>query len=200
MLVTRWQGWVVAMGVTLVTAGLVIGDLTDTAFRHWWSDHALTTDTVSGLLVLLITFLIVNQVVRLRQIKDRARAVAAQAAIVVGQAARSSRAVSAALDGSGDRDAASDEVRTYMMMLMVGAPVLIDARASRNFLEQAQHLGAEMARTALAMGRSPGPPASSRARLDDAVQQLRAASAPLLQQLSLEQRTAASGDEAGSSS
>ena len=80
--------------------------------------------------------------VRLRQIKDRARAVAAQAAILVNQAIRSTQAVSQALAGSGDRDAAGEEFRTYMMMLLVGAPVLIDAAVSQNFLEQAQTLGA----------------------------------------------------------
>jgi hypothetical protein len=48
--------------------------------------------------------------------------------------------VSQALAGSGDRDTASDEFRTYMIMLLVGAPVLIEATVSRNFLEQAQSL------------------------------------------------------------
>jgi hypothetical protein len=137
----------------------VILDLTDDGLRTWWAGHAMTTDTVSGLLVLLITVLVVDQVVRLRQIKDRARAVAAQAAIMVSQATRSSQAVSQALAGSGDRDAAGDELRTYMMMLLVGAPVLIGAKASRNFLEQAQSLGAEMAR-ALVAARTPGRPAT----------------------------------------
>ena len=53
----------------------------------------LTTDTVAGLLVLLITVLVADQVIRLRQIKDRVRAVAAQAAILVNQAIRSAQAV-----------------------------------------------------------------------------------------------------------
>src|SRR5579862_9416179 len=97
---------------------------------------------------------------------------------MMGQAARSSRAVSAALDGSGDRGSATDEVRTYMVMLLVGAPVLIDATMSREFLEQAQHLGAEMLR-ALG-GKAPGPAGPSSARLNDAYQRLRTAAAPLL--------------------
>ena len=33
-----------------------------------------------------------------------------------------------------------------MMMLLVAAPVLIDAKVSRDFLEQAQVLGGELAR------------------------------------------------------
>ncbi len=80
-MLTRWQGGLAATVVTLVTAGLVILDLADTGVRAWGASHAITTDTVAGLLVLLITVLVVDQVVRLRQINDRSRAVAAQAAI-----------------------------------------------------------------------------------------------------------------------
>jgi hypothetical protein len=193
---SRWQGWLVAVAVTLVTAVLVILDLTDAGFRRWWDEHALTTDTVAGLLVLLVTILVVDQVVRLRQVGDRARAVAAQAAIMGAQAARAVKAVSAALDGSGDRGAASDEVRNYMIMLLVGAPVLIEARASRSFLEEAQRLGGELAQTLAAMARTPGASAVSGARLNEAVRRLRAASAPLLQRLTPDERTAADGNAA----
>jgi hypothetical protein len=154
---TRWQDWVAAAAVTVVAAGLVIADILDTGFRHWWAAHALTTSTVTGLLVLLITFEVADQVVRMRQRRDRSRAVAAQAAILLAQAARTSHAVSAALDGSGERDAASDELRTYMMMLLVGAPVLIDDRLSRRFLEQAQHLAAELGRSEFRPGLRAGP-------------------------------------------
>ncbi len=191
---TRWQDWFAAVFVTLVVVALVIGDLTDAALRHWWVGHALTTDTVAGLLVLLVTVLVADQVVRRRQIRARARAVGAQAAIMMGQAARSSGAVSAALDGSGDRGAASDEVRTYLIMLMVGAPVLIEARVSRNFLEQAQRLGGEMTSMLMALAKASGAPAGSGPRLDAAVGQLRAASAPLLQQLNLDELIAAGAD------
>ena len=137
-MITREQGGVAAIVVTLVTWGLVVLDITDAGMRRWWAGHALTTDTVSGLLVLMITLLVVDQVVRYRQLSDRARAVGAQAVIVVGQAQRASRVITQAVSGSGDRDAASDEFRTYMMMLLVAAPVLIDAKVSRAFLEQAQ--------------------------------------------------------------
>ena len=172
---SRWQGGVAALVVTLVTGALVILEVTDVGLRRWWAFHALTTDTVAGLLVLLITVLVVDQVVRLRQINGRARAVAAQAAIMVNQAIRSAQAVSQALAGSGDRDAAGDEFRTYMMMLLVSAPVLIDATVSRNFLEQAQALGGEMARALAATRRTPGQAGYPPARLDDAVQRLRTA-------------------------
>ena len=151
-MLSRWQGGIAALIVTLLTCALVIGDITDGAMRRWWTGYALITDTVSGLLVLLITLLVVDQVVRLRQINDRARAVAAQAAIIMAQAVRASRSVTkGAAKGAdeGDRDAAADELRTYMMMLMIGTPVLIDAKASRNFLEQAQSVAGLMA---LALG------------------------------------------------
>jgi hypothetical protein len=118
-----------------------------------------------GLLVLLITVLVVDQVVSIRQLNDRARAIAAQAAIVVTQARRTAQAVSQAVnphDGQGDRDAAVDEFRTYMMMLLVAAPVLIDAKVSRDFLEQAQVLGAELAK-ALAETAKPADGAARRA-------------------------------------
>ncbi len=196
-MLSRWQGGSAALVVTLVTGALVIAELVDDRMRRWWAGHALTTDTVAGLLVLLITVLVVDQVVSRRQFNDRARAVGAQAAIILAQAVRASREVSQAVAqglGPGDRDAASDEFRTYMVMLLVGAPVLIDATVSRNFLEQAQALGGEMARALTATARAPGPQALPGARLEDAVQRLRAASAPLLQVLSPEIRSAVQGE------
>lgn len=194
-MLTGWRGWLAAVLVTLATIVLVSLDVAETRLRRWWLGHALTTDTVAGLLVLLITVLVANQVIRRRQLSDRSRAVAAQAAIMMAQAARSSRAVSSVLDGSGDREAASDEVRTYMIMLLVGAPVLIEARVSRDFLEQAQHLGGEMTRMLVATPGAAAPGPAPADRLDDAVGRLRAASAPLLRMLNPEERVAAAGQE-----
>jgi hypothetical protein len=190
----RWQGWLGALVVTLVVTGLVIADLSDARLRLWWDGHALTTDTVSGVLVLLVTLLVVDQLVRRQQVRLRSRAVAAQAAIVVGQASRSAKAVQAAMDGSGERDAATDEVRTYMLMLLVSAPVLIDAPVSRNFLEQAQYLGGELFRVLTVMARTPDKKVSGD-KLDEAVRRLRDASGPLLQVLDLPEQLAASQDE-----
>jgi hypothetical protein len=189
---SHWQGWLRAAAATLATLALVLLDVTDRGIRRWWDSHALTTDTVAGLLVLLITFLVVDQVVRRRQIVDRSRAIAAQAAIMAGQATRSVQAVSAALDGSGDHGTAADELQTYMMMLLVGAPLLIDADVSRNFLQAAQNLGGQMA---LAMSQKAKAPdgTSSSARLDDAVKQFREASAPLLRVLNLDESIITSG-------
>ena len=175
-MLSRWLGGFAAIIVTLLTGVLVVLEITDEAMRRWWSGHSLTTDTVSGLLVLLITLLVVDQVVRLRQLNARARAVASQAAIIMTQAERALRSVSQAVApgaGDSDRDAASGDLRTYMMMLLVGAPVLIDAQVSRNFLEQAQVVGGLMAVSLGVTAKSSGPAASKDARLDDAVQRLR---------------------------
>jgi hypothetical protein len=191
----RWQGWLSAAGVTAAAAALVGMDLADGAFRRWWVGHALTSSVVGGLLVLLITVLVADQVIRLRQLSDRARAVAAQAAIMAGQAKRSAGAVSAVLAGAGDRAAAADEVRTYMFMLFVAAPVLIDDRVSRRFLEEAQYLGGSMARSLGALGTPPGTPAEQAARLRDAAGRLQAAAVPLLAALNPEERTAAAENE-----
>jgi glycerol uptake facilitator-like aquaporin len=194
MLATRWSGWAAALAVTLVAIALVALDVTDAGVRRWWAAHPFTTDTVAGLLVLLITLLVVDQVVARRQHRDRSRAVAAQAAIMSAQAARSARAVTTALAGSGDRSSASDEVRNYMIMLLVGAPVLIEARTSRAFLEEAQHLGGELARALTATSRQPAEAGRASDRVDAAARRVRSAAAPLLRQLNTDELTAA-GDE-----
>jgi hypothetical protein len=195
VVLSRWQGGLGAAAVTLVACVLVILDLTDAGLRRWWDDHALTTDTVAGLLVLMITVLVVDQVVRLRQINDRARAVGVQVAIMMTQANRASQAVSQILAGSGDRDTAGEEFRTYTMMLLAVAPVLIDAKTSRNFLEQAQRLDGEMAWALSAFASASGQGNYSATRLDDAVQALKSASTPLLQNLSPEIQSAVRGDD-----
>ena len=197
-MLSRWWGWSAAILATLLTAVLVTLEINDGAMRRWWSGHALTTDTVSGLLVLLITLLVVDQVVRLRQINNRARAVAAQAAIILAQATRASREVSQAVTkglGPGDRDDAADEFRSYMNMLLVGAPVLIDETVSRKFLEQAQALAAEMARSLAATGKASGSKAVSPTQLDDGVRRLRDAATPLFAVLDPETQAAVRGDE-----
>lgn len=184
----RLLGWAAAVLAMLITLALVVGELTDAGQRRWWAGRPLTTDTVAGLLVLVVTVLVVNQLLALRQARQRGHAVAAQAAIIEAQAARAARAVSSVTGGSGDREAAYDGFRTYMMMLLVGAPLLIDDPVARNFLEQAQYLGGVMARTLAAIERSPAGAAAPGAGLDDAVQQLQGAAAPLLQLLTPESR------------
>ena len=68
----RWPGATAAVLITLVTIGLVAIDLTDAAARRWWADRAFATDVVAGILVLLITVLVVDQVVRVRQLRNKA--------------------------------------------------------------------------------------------------------------------------------
>lgn len=189
----RILGWPPAVLATLITAALVAGELTDAGQRRWWAARPLTTDTVSGLLVLLITVLVVNQLLTRRQNRQRGHAVAAQAAIMATQAARSVKAVSALLNGSGDRDAAADGFRTYMMILLTGAPVLINDPVARHFLEQAQYLGGLMARALSAIDKAPAGAATPANGLGDAVQQLQSAAAPLLQLLSPDMRDAIAG-------
>jgi hypothetical protein len=185
-----WYGWLAALAVLLGAIALVALDLADGAVRRWWAAHALTTSTVSGVLVLMLTLLIVDQVVRGRQVLDRSRATCAQAAIVLSQGERSAQAVGAALACSGERATAAEEVRTYMLMLLVSAPVLIDARVSRTFLEQAQRLAGEMAHVMTTTGRGRAQAVPPGGRIEESVRQLRVAAAPLIQQLTPDERVA----------
>jgi hypothetical protein len=195
VMLSRWLGGLAAAAVALVACVLVILDVTDAGVRRWWDDHALTTDTIAGLLVLMITVLVVDQVVRLRRGNSQARAVAVQVAILMTQANRACQAVSQVLAGPGDRDAAGEEFRTYTMMLLSVAPVLIGAKTSRNFLEQAQHLDGEMAVALSVLATAPGQEKFSAARLDHALQALKAGSTPLLQNLTPEMQSAVRGDD-----
>jgi hypothetical protein len=142
----RWQGGVATAAVTAIAVTLVILDIVDRDVRRFWQTHAVTTDTVAGLLVLGLTVLVVNQVLSRRQFGDRSRVVAAQVGFVLAQARRCVQAVRALQSGEGDRDAAVDETRSYSLMLMVAAPVLIDSPVARAFLDQAQRLAGEVAR------------------------------------------------------
>ena len=134
--------------------------------------------------MLLITVLVVNQLLNMRQDRQRGQAVASEAAIIEAQAGRAAKAVSSVIDGSGDLDTASDTFRTYMVMLLIGAPVLIDDPVARNLLEQAQYLGGVLTRTLAIRDRSPHGAAVPSDGLDDAVQQIQSAAAPLLRLLS----------------
>jgi hypothetical protein len=174
-------GWLAAGLAVLVTVALIVGEITNAAQRSWWGSHSLTTDTVSGLLVLSITVLVVNQLINLRQDRQQSHAIAAQAAIVMAQAAQSAKAVSSVIDGSGNRHAAAEADRTYMLMLLISAPVFIDDPVARHFLEQAQDFGGAMTRTLAQAHSSTGGAAGPGDRLDDALQQLQTAAAPLLQ-------------------
>jgi hypothetical protein len=122
-----WQAGVATIAVALLSSALIVLDLSDGAFRRWWSARAFTTDAIAGILVVLVTVLIVNQALGIHQGRERFRATAAQASMVLSQAIRATRAVLACAT-SGDRTAASDELRTYMIMLMIAAAILIESK------------------------------------------------------------------------
>lgn len=188
------RGWSGAVAVMVVTATLVILDIGDGSVHRYWSRHSFSSSVLSGLLVLLLTVLIVDRVARMRQLKGQSRAVAAQAAVIVGQAARTADAIGSMSSSADDRDEASDELRTYTQMLLTSAPVLIDAEVSRTFLETAQRLAGQLFR-ALRDGKDETAEQRKK-RLDSEVKSLRRAAAPLLEPLSRDQRAAASSDEA----
>ena len=182
----RGPAWWGALTVTVITVALVILDLGDAAIHPYWSRHAFTASVLSGVLVLLLTVLIVDRVNRSRQIRNQSRAVAAQAAIIVGEAARTLDALKQAAHSKEDKDATADELRTYTQMLLTSAPVLIDAPLPRAFLETAQRFAAELF-AAVRVGRLDD---ATTDRLDDSLKDLRAAGAPLLDALSAQQRAA----------
>jgi energy-converting hydrogenase Eha subunit A len=181
---TRLQGGAAAVVVTVVVALLLALDDTDRGFRGWWEARALTTDVVAGVLVLLLTLLVVDGLLRRRQTHQRSRATGAQAAILVAQASRTQSEVVRLLDGSDARESAGEEFRTYMMMLLIAAPLLIEGSVSRQVLEAAQRLGGELAR-ALGALHDTHDPAASRIRVTEAGTKLRTAATPLLQPLEI---------------
>ncbi len=189
----RWQGGVATATVTALAVALVILDIADRSVRRFWETHSLTADTVAGLMVLGLTVLVVNQVLSRRQFAARSRVIAAQVGFVLGQARRCVEAVRALQRGEGDRDAAIDQARSYSLMLMVAAPVLIDSSVARAFLDQAQRLAGEVAHI-LAPSEQTGPHVSDcPGGLDEAITNLRAAAAPLLNVLTSSDRSLVQG-------
>ncbi len=180
----RFAGWLAAGSAMLVTLALILLEITDAGVRRWWSGHSLTTDTVSGLMVLLITVLVVNQLLNQRQARQRSHVVAGQAAIVMAQANQSAKAISSVIGGSGDHGAASDGFRTYTMILLISSPAFIGNMVARHFLEQAQALGAVMAGRLELIKKSKDASAVPSDPLDDAMKQLQSAAAQVLQPLS----------------
>ena len=188
-----WQAEVATIAVALLSSALIVLDLSDGAFRRWWSARAFTTDAIAGILVVLITVLIVNQALGIRQERERFRATAAQASMVLSQAIRATRAVLACAT-SGDRTAASDELRTYMIMLMIAAPILIESKTPRAFLEDAQTLAGMLVQVQHSESQS-SLTVPSDAQLEEALRQLKITAAPLLAPLTAEERTAAGTEE-----
>jgi hypothetical protein len=192
-----WQAGVATIVVALLSSALIVLDLSDGAFRRWWSARAFTTDAIAGILVVLITVLIVNQALGIRRERERFRATAAQAALVLSQAIRTTRAVLACAT-SGDRTAASDELRTYMIMLMIAAPILIESKTPRAFLEDAQALAGMLLQVQHSESQRSLKTVPADAKFEEALQRLKIAAAPLLAPLTAEERTAAGAEETSS--
>jgi hypothetical protein len=187
-----WRAWLGAVTVLAITAVLVVLDVSVASVHRYWSEHAFTASVLSGLLVLALTLLIVDRVVRIRQLRDQSVAIGAQASVVLAQAKRTADAVGRATSSADERDQASGELRTYGQMLLISAPVLIDANTSRAFLEAAQRVAAEGYKALEAAETEQAQQAKS--RLDDGVAQLRETAAPLLAALNRDQRSAVSDD------
>ena len=193
----RYREWIAALAVLALTVVAVALDLTDRSIRRFWLLHSFTSSVVAGLLVLLLTVLVVDRVHRGRVLKNQSRAIGAQAAVIVAQAGRAADAIKRPSPTEDDREQASQELRTYLQMLLTSAPVLIDARASRTFLEIAQRTAARLYDAQRATADDVRQDLN--AQVDDALQRLHQAAAPLLAPLNLEQRAAASdvGDADG---
>jgi hypothetical protein len=187
----RYRGWSGAVTVMVITAALVVLDISDRSVHRYWSRHAFTSSVLSGVLVLLLTILIVDRVIRVRQLKDQSRVMGAQAAVILAQAKRAVDAIAHTSPSADGREDASGELRTYTQMLLTSAPLLIGSRVPRRFLETAQRVAAELFR-ALQAGNENAE--ATQQELDHAVKALREAAAPLLRALSSQQRAALSSD------
>lgn len=188
----RYRAWSGAVTVMVITTALVVLDVADASVRRFWSRHAFTSSVLAGVLVLLLTVLIVDRVARSRQLKNQSRAIGAQAALIVAQAKRTVDAIARTPSSQEDRDEASGELRTYTQMLLISAPLLIDARVPRTFLEAAQRAAAQLFGALQADDQNRE---RAKTQLDHAVQQLREAAAPLLRGLSRDQRAAVSSGD-----
>jgi hypothetical protein len=185
------QEWIAAAVMAVVLA-LIALDIVDDSFNRWFDHHSFTTDAVSTLLGLAVAALVVDRISDRRRLKDRAQVMAAQGAMIAAQGLRAKQAVTQVLDGDSDRDAAEDELRTYLTMMLTGAPALMDAPQTREFLETTQHLAAELAR-ALVVTRSGDRPDDVDERLNGAADRVRTTVEPLLRMLNLDQQSAVWG-------
>ena len=189
----RLRAWTAALLVLALTLAAVGLDMFDRSVRGYWYRHSFTSSIVSGVLVLLLTVLFVDQVNRLRRFKSQSRAIAAQSAVILAQAERAADAAKRSANSDEERDEASQELRTYMQMLLTSTPVLIDASTSRAFLEVAQHTAAELYRET--RGTADHGHADTHKKVDAAVQDLRQAAAPLLKPLNRDQRSVVASDD-----
>ena len=193
-MIHRWQAWISAGVVTAVVLALVLLELFDRGDRRFWSNHPISADTVAGVLVVALTVVVLDQIIRQRQRRQQSRAIGAHVAIMLSQARRAVDATVALRDRDGDQVAAGDAVRAYLLVLLVGAPVLIEDPVARRFLEHAQVLAAELGRVVAPADVRNLPTGAFAGSLEEAIKQLRVAAAPLQTALSAEERSAVAGE------
>jgi len=146
--------------------------------------------------VLLFTVLLVDRVNRARKVKDQSRAVGVQATVIVAQAGRAADAIARASVAEDDREEAAQELRTFMQMLLTSAPLLIEARASRRFLEVAQQTAGELFSSLRLRADDASVDVST--RLTAAIARLHDAAEPVVVPLDREERAAVASDGGGS--
>lgn len=184
------RGWLGALAVLVLAVALVALDLSTSSVREYWSRHPFTASVTSGLVVLLLTVLVADRIMHIRQLRRQARAIGVQAAVLISQAQRTADAIADLGPSSDEREAAADELRTYTVMLLTSAPLLIDATGARAFLERGQRVGVQLSRVLRATGAPPDQQRPAPVRLDEEIELLRQAAAPLLSVLSPEERAA----------
>jgi hypothetical protein len=135
------------LGAVVIAAAivvLIVDDLTEQHFAHWWDTHAITTSLISDLLIVGATAFIFDEVVAYRQRKDRSLSVAAQALIVYGQAREAYQAVMANLRDPSSGNGVPDALRDLASNLLVASASLFDDPDARDFLLQLDRLMASL--------------------------------------------------------
>jgi hypothetical protein len=124
---------VAAIAAVAVLAVLVSFDFVDSGFRSFWDRHSFTASVVANLLVLAIAALVVDEIVALRQRRQRQVSVSVQGLLLYGQARRAYRSVV-----GGEEAGGVEELRAFASMLLTASSNLFDDPDARSFLEEVQ--------------------------------------------------------------